>query len=179
MAEIDTLINAHHVQRAVDLSRSLITLCKEGMRYYHTYHRLPLKVAVTAGFVGWLACVLVQSTPTQYYWYSSVGPICVGAEAAFRTAWQGMATNQPRIQDLAKGGAVLLEGRHIDKECMRSQGQIRKAGGGVLSVLGPIRKAGGGGAVRFRPDTKNGGGGGGAGAVRFRPDTKSGVGCPF
>ena len=29
------------------------------MRYYHTYHRLPLKVAVTAGFVGWLACVLV------------------------------------------------------------------------------------------------------------------------
>ena len=57
--EIDTLINAHHVQRAADLSRSLIALCKEGMRYYHTYHRLPLKVAVTAGFVGWLACVLV------------------------------------------------------------------------------------------------------------------------
>ena len=51
---------------------------------------------------------------------------------------------------MAKGGAVLLEGRHIDKECMRSQGQIRKAGGG----------GGGGGAVRFRPDTKNGGGGG-------------------
>ena len=59
MAEIDTLINAHHVQRAADLSRSLIALCKEGMKYYHTYHRLPLKVAVTAGFVGWLACVLV------------------------------------------------------------------------------------------------------------------------
>ena len=76
MAEIDTLINAHHVQRAVDMSRSLIALCKEGMRYYHTYHRLPLKVAVTAGFVGWLACVLVQSSPTQYYWYSSVGPMC-------------------------------------------------------------------------------------------------------
>ena len=57
--EIDTLINAHHVQRGVDLSRSLIALCKEGMRYYHTYHRLPFKVAVTAGFVGWLACVLV------------------------------------------------------------------------------------------------------------------------
>ena len=60
MAEIDTLINAHHVQRAVDLSRRLIALCKEGMRYYHTYHRLPLKVAVTAGFVGWLACALAQ-----------------------------------------------------------------------------------------------------------------------
>ena len=59
MAEIDTLINAHYVQRAVNLSRRLIALCKEGMKYYHTYHRLPLKVAVTAGFVGWLACVLV------------------------------------------------------------------------------------------------------------------------
>ena len=63
MAEIDTLINAHHVQRAVDLSRRLIALCKEGMKYYHTYHRLPLKVAVTAGFVGWLACVLVAMHP--------------------------------------------------------------------------------------------------------------------
>ena len=56
---------------------------------------------------------------------------------------------QPRIQDLAKGGAVLLEGRHIDNEYMRSQGRIRKAGGGggVLSVLGPIQKRGGGGGV--------------------------------
>ena len=69
---------------------------------------------------------------------------------------------------MAKGGAVLLEGRHIDNECMRSQGRIQKAGGGggggggVLSVLGPIQKlGGGGGAVRFRPDSKAGGGGGG------------------
>ena len=48
---------------------------------------------------------------------------------------------------------------------MRSQGRIRKAGGG-------------GGAVRFRPDPKawGGGGGGGGGAVRFRPGTKSGGG---
>ena len=66
-----------------------------------------------------------------------------------------------------RGGAVLLEGRHIDNECMRSQGRIQKAGGGgggVLSVLGPIqtRGGGGGGAVRFRPDSKAGGGGGGA-----------------
>ena len=67
MAEIDTLINAHHVQRAVDLSRSLIALCKEGMRYYHTYHRLPLKVAVTTGFMGWLACVLV-AIPSKSPW---------------------------------------------------------------------------------------------------------------
>ena len=57
--EIETLINAHHIQRALDLSRSLIALCKQGMRYYHTYHRLPLMAAITAGFVGWLACVLL------------------------------------------------------------------------------------------------------------------------
>ena len=47
------------------------------------------------------------------------------------------------------GGGGLREGRHIDNECMRSQGRIRKAGGegggGVLSVLGPIRKVGRGG----------------------------------
>ena len=74
-----------------------------------------------------------------------------------------------------RGGAVLLEGRHIDNECMRSQGRIRKAGG-VLSALGRSKSGGGGGgggggAVRFRPDTKSGGGGG---AVCFRSDTKSG-----
>lgn len=56
--EIETLINAHQIQRAVELSRNVIALCKEGMRYYHTYHRLTLKMAITAGFVGWLACVL-------------------------------------------------------------------------------------------------------------------------
>ena len=64
------------------------------------------------------------------------------------------------------GGAVLLEGRHIDNEYMRSQGRIQKAGG----------CGGGGCAVRFRPDPKAGGGGGGVGAVRFRPGTKSGGG---
>eukprot|EP00731_Ephydatia_muelleri_P019279 Em0012g104a len=66
--EIETLINAHHIQRAVDLSRSLITLCKEGIRYYHTYHRLPLKVAITVGFIGWLACVVlaILEDHTQY-----------------------------------------------------------------------------------------------------------------
>ena len=44
--------------------------------------------------------------------------------------------------------------RHIDIECLLSQGRIRKAGrgggGGVLSVLGPLRKVGsgrGGGAA--------------------------------
>ena len=36
------------------------------MRYYHTYHRLPLKVAVTAGFVGWLACVLVAIPSKEF-----------------------------------------------------------------------------------------------------------------
>ena len=78
--------------------------------------------------------------------------------------------DQPRIQDLAKGGAVLLEGRHIDNECMRSQGRIQKAGGG-----------GGGGAVRFRPDPKAGGGGGGVLSVLGPIQTRGGGGgcCPF
>ena len=88
--------------------------------------------------------------------------------------------DRPRIQDLAKGGrrgggggggggAVLREGRHIDNECMRSQGRIRRVGGG--GGCGVVW-VGGGGSVRFRPDTKREG----RGAVRFTPDTKSGGG---
>lgn len=78
MEEIETLISAHQVQRAMDLSRGLIALCKEGIRYYHTYHRLPLKVAVTAGFVGWLACVVVaileeRSPPLSHHGASHYG----------------------------------------------------------------------------------------------------------
>ena len=59
------------------------------------------------------------------------------------------------------GGAVLLEGRHIDNECMRSQGRIRKAGGG-------------GAAVRFRPIQKRGGGGGGCVLSVLGPIRKAG-----
>ena len=69
------------------------------------------------------------------------------------------------------GGAVLREGRHIDNECMRSQGQIRKAGGGggggggLLSASRPMRKAGWERGVLSAsgPIRKVGGGGGGAG----------------
>ena len=79
------------------------------------------------------------------------------------------------------GGAVLREGRHIDNECLRSQGRIQKAGGGgggVLSVLGPIRKVGRGGRAACRTmiyilvckhvrdsawGVERGGGGGGGG----------------
>ena len=90
---------------------------------------------------------------TPFYSYSAVHPQvhtrsrvqCGSSASRVRVMFE--CVNQPRIQDLAKGGAVLQEGRHIDNECMRSQERIRKAGGGggVLSVLGPIRKAGGGG----------------------------------
>ena len=51
--------------------------------------------------------------------------------------WICVGECQLRIQDLAKwkgggggGGAVLREVRHIDNECLWSQGWIRKAGGG-------------------------------------------------
>ena len=53
-------------------------------------------------------------------------------------------------------------GRHIDNECMRSQGRIRKAGGGgVQSASVRYEKWGGGGCSLLQSDTKSGGGGGG------------------
>ena len=86
------------------------------------------------------------------------------------------------------GGAVLREGRHIDNECMRSQGRIQD-----LSKRGNLdprceEQGDGGGAVRFRPHWKshrysklsmeNGKarGGGGVCAVRFRSDAGGGGG---
>ena len=70
-------------------------------------------------------------------WWLGI-PVAQGQSCTQCNAALDAYGHQPRIQDLAKGGgAVLLEGRHIDNECMRSQGRIRKAGGG--------------GAVRFRP----------------------------
>ena len=67
------------------------------------------------------------------------------------------------------GRAVLWEGRHIDNECMRSQGRIQD-----FSKMGSLD-----------PQYKKRGGGGGGDAVHFRSDTKSGGGecvlecCPL
>ena len=58
---------------------------------------------------------------------------------------------QPRIQDLAKGGGRFYwRGGTLTMNTCEARGGYEKRGGG-----------GGGGAVRFRPDPKAGGGGGG------------------
>ena len=95
--------------------------------------------------------------------------------------------NQPRIQDLAKGGGRFYwRGGTLTMNACEARGgyekrgeggavrfrPIQKRGGGgggaVLSVLGPIRKAGGGGGVQSAsgPIRKVDGGGGGLLAVR-------------
>ena len=56
---IDELIRAKQYQQAIDLSSKLIALCKEGILYYHTYHRFSLKLVITLGFIGWITCILV------------------------------------------------------------------------------------------------------------------------
>ena len=117
MAEIDTLINAHHVQRAVDLSRRLIALCKEGMRYYHTYHRLPLKVAMTAGFVGWLACVLV-AIPSKKFLDKIPAQTCPRScqtcqDYAGQDLTQDMARSQPPAKILASCQDLALLGKNL------------------------------------------------------------------
>ena len=57
--KIDEMIKTKSYQHAIDLSRQLIDLSKEGVRYYHTYHRFSLKVVLTLGFCGWMVCILI------------------------------------------------------------------------------------------------------------------------
>ena len=59
--EINELIKQKKYERAVDLLQKLAALCKEGMHYYHTYHRLSLKTALTLGFVGWMISILIST----------------------------------------------------------------------------------------------------------------------
>ena len=55
-------------QEAIELSQKLISLTKEGVRYYHTYHRYSLMFITTVGFLGWIGyttlILLQQSKPT-------------------------------------------------------------------------------------------------------------------
>ena len=48
-------IREQKYQEAIDLSQHLIAIVKEGVRYYHTYHRPALMSATTLGFLGWLS----------------------------------------------------------------------------------------------------------------------------
>ena len=57
--KIDKLIKEKQHQMAVDLSKMMIEVIKEGVRYYHTYHRVSLFVVMTMGFCGWIACIVL------------------------------------------------------------------------------------------------------------------------
>jgi phosphatidylinositol glycan class N len=57
--KINKLIKEKQYQMAIDLSKLMIDVIKEGVRYYHTYHRSSLFVTMTMGFCGWITCVVL------------------------------------------------------------------------------------------------------------------------
>lgn len=57
--QIRNFIQKRHFEHAIELSYELISLAKEGIQYYHTYHRFTLKLVITLGFIGWVMCILV------------------------------------------------------------------------------------------------------------------------
>ena len=52
-------IREQEYQEAIDLSQHLIVLIKEGVWYYHTYHRPALMLATTLGFLGWISYTIL------------------------------------------------------------------------------------------------------------------------
>lgn len=59
IAQIDKLVNTNQHQQAIELSYKLIEICRDGVRYYHTYHRFWLYIVLTIGFIGWILCTLL------------------------------------------------------------------------------------------------------------------------
>ena len=57
--KVNKLIKEKQHQLAIDLSKHLIEVIKEGVRYYHTYHRVSLFMVMTLGFSGWIACIVL------------------------------------------------------------------------------------------------------------------------
>ncbi len=57
--EIHELLKKKSYERAIDLCKNLAVECKEAVHYYHKYHRLFLKGVMSAGFVGWMLCILI------------------------------------------------------------------------------------------------------------------------
>lgn len=58
--QIRSFLDSRQYQMAIDLSMKQIQLYREAVRYYHTYHRFPLQVVLSLGFVGWMVCVLLH-----------------------------------------------------------------------------------------------------------------------
>ena len=57
--KIHSYIKEKNYQMAIESSQELIALAKEGVRYYHTYHRFSLKFVVTLGFLGWIGYIVL------------------------------------------------------------------------------------------------------------------------
>ena len=57
--KIQSLWREKQYQMAIDLSMNQITIYKDAVRYYHTYHRASLLVVLSLGFVGWMMCTLL------------------------------------------------------------------------------------------------------------------------
>ena len=55
---IEGHINQRKLQESVHLSKKLITLSKNALAYYQTYHQLGLKLSLSFGFLGWIMCTV-------------------------------------------------------------------------------------------------------------------------
>lgn len=51
---ISGFIYKRKLQEGMELSMKLINICKEALQYYHTYHHLSLKLAVTITVISWM-----------------------------------------------------------------------------------------------------------------------------
>ena len=56
---IRNYIREKSYQDAIDLSQQLISLVKEGVRYYHTYHRHALMLVTALSFLGWISYIVL------------------------------------------------------------------------------------------------------------------------
>ena len=56
---IHSLLKNKQYQMAIDLLQDWLGAAKEGIRYYHTYHRFSLLLVMTLGFLSWILCVLL------------------------------------------------------------------------------------------------------------------------
>jgi phosphatidylinositol glycan class N len=81
---IRDLLYEKQYQLAIDLSMKQIGVYKEAVRYYHTYHRFSLQVALSLAFLGWMLCVLVHILEDKF---SRVKASPLSPSKAFVSVW--------------------------------------------------------------------------------------------
>ena len=57
--KIHSYVKQKNYQMAIESSQELIALAREGVRYYHTYHRFSLKLVLTFSFLGWIGYIVL------------------------------------------------------------------------------------------------------------------------